>query len=385
MSEYQYYELRSIDRPLTEQQMSEIGDYSSRARITPDSFVNVYNWGDFKGDPDRWIEKYFDAFLYLANWGTRTLMLRVPLKSLDFDCARTYCDSDSLSCRNAGSHLILSFRSEEEDYEWAEGEGWLASLAPLRSDLIYGDYRCLYLGWLLAAQMGELDDDELEPPVPPGLGQLSAPLRSLVDFLRIDTDLIAAAAEKSEVESPGRLSVEDISAWVAKLPPQDKDALLVQLIEGDNMHIAAELRYRALSEIRGERASGSGSPMGGRRTVGRLVARGEAIEQKRRKAEVEREAREKAERERAEAEKRKRYLESLKGKERSLGSEIERLIATKQPRRYDEAVSLLEDLRELADMTGTSSQFDERMSALCQEHVRKPSLIERFRKAKLSI
>ena len=58
--------------------MSELRSYSSRARITPTSFVNDYAWGDFKGDEDAWMANYFDAFLYLANWGTHVLKLRLP-------------------------------------------------------------------------------------------------------------------------------------------------------------------------------------------------------------------------------------------------------------------------------------------------------------------
>ena len=87
MSEYQYYEFLAVDRPLTQDQMRDLRTYSSRAQITPSSFVNVDNSGNFKGKPDKWIEKYFDAFLYLANWGTRWLMLRVPKQLLDPDTA----------------------------------------------------------------------------------------------------------------------------------------------------------------------------------------------------------------------------------------------------------------------------------------------------------
>jgi len=76
MSEYQYYEFQAVDRPLTQEQMGDLRDYSSRAQITPSSFVNVYNWGSFKGNPDKWIEQYFDVFLYLANWGSRWLSRR---------------------------------------------------------------------------------------------------------------------------------------------------------------------------------------------------------------------------------------------------------------------------------------------------------------------
>ncbi|MFC1881993.1 hypothetical protein ACFL2S_10925, partial [Thermodesulfobacteriota bacterium] len=48
MSEYQYYEFQAVDRPLTHEQMSMLRAYSSRAQITPTSFVNVYNWGELK-------------------------------------------------------------------------------------------------------------------------------------------------------------------------------------------------------------------------------------------------------------------------------------------------------------------------------------------------
>jgi hypothetical protein len=76
LSEFQYYEFRTIDRPLTQREMRELRDLSDRAHITATSFTNTYNWGNFRGDPLLLMEKYFDAFLYFANWGTRQLMLR---------------------------------------------------------------------------------------------------------------------------------------------------------------------------------------------------------------------------------------------------------------------------------------------------------------------
>src|SRR2546422_9329409 len=78
MSEYQYYEFRAIDRPLDKRAMGELRAITSRARITPTSLVNEYHWGDFKDDPDKLMDKYFDAHLYYANWGTRRLTLRLP-------------------------------------------------------------------------------------------------------------------------------------------------------------------------------------------------------------------------------------------------------------------------------------------------------------------
>jgi hypothetical protein len=77
------------------------------------------------------------------------------------------------------------------------GRGQLSSLISVRSELARGDLRALYLGWLLCAQNGCLDDEEIEPPVPAGLGKLSASLSSFAEFLRINADLIDAAAATS--------------------------------------------------------------------------------------------------------------------------------------------------------------------------------------------
>ena len=89
MSEYQYYEFRAIDRPLSEKDIASLEHLSSRAQITSTSFVNEYNWGDFKGNPLTLMGKHFDAFLYVANWGTRWFMLRVPRKLINVDLARS--------------------------------------------------------------------------------------------------------------------------------------------------------------------------------------------------------------------------------------------------------------------------------------------------------
>ncbi|WP_197911824.1 hypothetical protein [Kineobactrum salinum] len=80
MSEYQYYEFAAIDRPLNEKEMAELRTVSTRAVITPGSFVNHYEWGDLKANPKDWMRRYFDAFVYSANWCSCWLALRVPKK-----------------------------------------------------------------------------------------------------------------------------------------------------------------------------------------------------------------------------------------------------------------------------------------------------------------
>ena len=216
MSEYQYYEFRAIDKPLTERQMGELRMLSTRADITPTSFTNEYHWGDFKGNPHTMMEKYFDAFLYYANWGTNWFMLRLPRPLVDAKTLKQFCGGDSFAHWFKGEHVLLEFRSEDESGGWEDEDDpdWLASLISLRADLLNGDLRSLYLGWLAAAQAGDVDEEETEPAVPPGLKRLSASLTSLADFLRIDQKLLKVAAASDVGKPPVEPSRAELARWV---------------------------------------------------------------------------------------------------------------------------------------------------------------------------
>jgi len=82
MSEYQYYEFLAIDRPLTAEEMAALRALSTRAHITPVSFTNEYQWGNFKGNPDDLMRRFFDAHVYVANWMTAIFMVRLPIETI---------------------------------------------------------------------------------------------------------------------------------------------------------------------------------------------------------------------------------------------------------------------------------------------------------------
>jgi hypothetical protein len=94
--------------------------------------VNTYEWGDFKADPRELVAKYFDAFLYYANWGTRRLILRVPSARLDLKIAKRYCATRTVRSRSSrsvasvtatGKHLVIDLWSESESGDdWADTE-----------------------------------------------------------------------------------------------------------------------------------------------------------------------------------------------------------------------------------------------------------------------
>ena len=269
MSEYQYYEFQTVGRRLSDTEMHELRAYSTRARITPTSFVNEYSFGSFKGNPDAWVEKYFDAFLYVANWGTHELKLGLPVKLLSAETARLYCCGDAASVREKAGRLVLTFRSEQEGGgDWVQAEGILSALVPLRAELAGGDLRGLYLGWLLNAQAGDLDKGMREPPVPANLGSLSSTLSDLVDFLRIDPELLAAAVQGSPRVKSVPVSRKAMAAWVASLPSREKDDALVRLMEEQDSPIGMELSAR----FSRHRAAENPAPERPRRTVAELLA-----------------------------------------------------------------------------------------------------------------
>jgi len=382
MSEYQYYEFQAVDRPLNAREMDELRALSTRAAITPTRFLNTYNYGNFRGDPAALMESYFDAFVYVANWGMREFMLRLPRRLLDLETADLYCVGELARARVTGDAVIVEFRSEDEPEYVEDGEDWMAALLPLRAELTAGDVRSLYLGWLVCAQDGLLDDEEPEPPPPPGLSALSASLRALADFLRLGDDLIAVAAEGSAPPDASAASRDALGRWVAGLAVDEKDALLLRLVADGDPHLRAELRQRFRREVTTarDRESAGEAP---RRTVGELLAAAERRAARRQRAEAERAARERERQEREQAAARAHYLDGLAGHEADIWGQVNALIATKRPAEYDRAVGLLTDLRDLYARAGRTPEFEARQDRLRDEHARKPSLLQRFDRAAL--
>jgi hypothetical protein len=139
MSEYQYYEFQAIDRPLTEEEQRAVAQLSSRVHPHPRRAVFTYSWSDFPGRAEEVLARYYDAMLYLANWGSRRLMFRFPKSLADPESLQGYnvetvdYPSDFVSAYTKGEYAILDIQlDEEEGLDWIEGEGWLDSLLELR-------------------------------------------------------------------------------------------------------------------------------------------------------------------------------------------------------------------------------------------------------------
>jgi hypothetical protein len=377
MSEYQYYEFLALDRALTSRQREELRQLSTRAEITATRFTNEYHWGSFRGDPQKMMASYFDAFLYLANWGTRHLMFRVPKGALDTGHAEQYCYTDAASLIEAGDHLIISLYADREpDDYWDETAGELGSMVAARSELLAGDHRLLYLAWLMGIQWDHVDDEDTEPPVPAGLKELSGALAAIAGFLDIDEDLIAVAAGASPVLTDEPAA--GLADWIATLPAAEKDKLLTMVANGEGAQVQAHL----LRRFRGSTAT-QNAPAPSVRTAAQLWAAAGARKSAREEAEAQARRAEEERQAAARAAAYSKRLDHLATRSEAAWQEVAGLIEAKKPREYDQAVSLLSDLSALARRDGHHDSFTTRFLELRSRHERKPSLQERFDKAGL--
>jgi hypothetical protein len=279
--------------------------------------------------------------------------------------------------RACGDHVVLVLGSEAEAESWeVDGERSLASIVGVRAELAAGDLRGLYLAWLLWVQAEELVGDELEPPVPAaGLGELSGSLRALADFLRLDADLVGVAAEASAPLDRDERPEAELAGWIAALPAAAKNALLLQVVWGHGAQVRVELmrRFRGLGKAAGD----------GRRTAGELLDAAEVRRVERERVAESRRVQEREGRKRAAVIARERRLEELASRQERAWLEVNTMIDTRKPGEYDAAVLLLKDLQALAAREGSGDVFGKHLLELRRQHLRKPSLIERFDQAGL--
>ena len=384
VSVYQYYEFQAIDRPLEQADQEALRNLSSRAQITSSSFSNHYNWGDFHGNPRKMMERWFDLHLYLANWGSRRFMMRIPRRFIDRSRIKEFVrEVDEVKLLEAGHNLIVDIRfnpdeSEDPGYGYSDeaGEGWLESLAPLRNDVLSGDLRLFYLLWLTAVERNYLRDEGTEPL--PGIAPLSAPLEAFSEFFEIDSDLVQAAAESPSNAGGGSSFAEASPKVIESMPESEKAALLLRVVEGDP-HVAADIR----NKIRAAWETAEGRTQVKRRTVAEIRKRALAVREER---EVKAAKRRKAERLRKarEAERARRVrLDSVRRRGARVWDEVEREIEFRNASSYDRAASLLADLQTLANETGTAGAFSKRVQSIRDRHKRKWSFIKRLRERRI--
>jgi hypothetical protein len=378
MSEYQYYEFLAIDRPLTPEEMSALRGLSTRAHITTVSFTNEYQWGNFKGNPDDLMRRFFDAHVYVANWMTAIFMVRLPIEAMPNKIIEEVMVDGVLDFEATETHWLITWRLDEsEDYgrfDMEDGRGWMARLAPVRDELLRGDARSLYIGWLAAVTRQMIDDDDLEPLIVEGLGNLTTAQQALAEFLEVDEDLLAGAGMGSPVlqaEGPRQKEMDD---WLDELPHDEALAFLKQVLAGQSLKAERTLRNRFFAWRRGVQGDKAETP---RRTVEELWKNAEAAAKRR----LEQEKRRKEIVETKRRQERDAYLAALSKDFPKAWKAVRQKIERGSGLAYDEACQALVNLSEAYSIHASRMAFSQELRAFMVDHLRRKALVQRLVKA----
>lgn len=349
----------------------DIGRWSSRTYPTSTGATFVYSYGDFPKDPEQVVGKYFDAMFYIANWGSKTLMLKFPKELLDTDAMQQYCTVDEISVTEHGECYVLEMTfSEEEGYGWIDGEGYLSALIGLRQDILHGDYRSVHIAWLHACsrvrEWEGFDGTLPEPSLSRSFAQLNGALDSWVELLGVDKDLLSVMAG-SHIGRPESES-DDSAERIALLPNEEKDDFLLRVLCEEPL-LSVKLRKRLESLLQQSDTTPMRSP---RRTIGEIFQEAEKSKQQRR--EIDRRKRE---------EKKRQKLAALEAEETTLWQRVSRHISDKTPNAYDAAIVILKDLLVLAKHRGTQHEYEQRVRGILKEYSRLSSLKSKVTRAKL--
>ena len=376
MSEYQYYEFLAIDRPLTEEEMAALRALSTRAHITPVSFTNEYNWGDFKGKPDKLMLRFFDAHVYVANWMTAIFMVRLPIEALAKETAEAVAAPYILDFKATKAHWLITWSLEESEnhdrFGMEDGRGWMARLAPVRDELLRGDLRSLYIGWLAAGEM--MDDAEMEPLFMSGLGHLTTSQQALAEFLEVDQDLLAGAGMGSPGAQDARISQKEMDAWIDGLHRGEVKALLKQLLEGKGQQTVRTLKNQFAAwrrGLQGDRIEAT------RRTLGELRKNAEAAEKMR----LEQQKRDQKRREIKRRKEREAYLKNLSNNFPRVWKSLRQTVGVGSGLAYDKACRVLVDLDEAYALHASRKRFQQELKQFMADHMRRKALIQRLVKA----
>ncbi len=378
MSEYQYYEFLAIDRPLTEDEIDELHEISTRATITPVSFTNEYNWGDLKGNPDKLMQRYFDAHVYVANWMTAIFMVRLPIEALAKEIAESMDVPYVLDFKETKTHWVITWSLEESDnydrFGMEDGRGWMVRLSPVRDELLRGDIRSLYIGWLAVLTGEMMDDDEIEPLSVSGLGSLTSAQQALAEFLEVGPDLLAGACMDSPAAQIEDISEKDVDMWIDALPRDEVKAVMKQLLEGKGHQTERSIKNRFAAW---RRSLQSDKPEAPRRTVGELRNNAEKAQQIR----MEKQKRDRKHREIKRRKEREAYLKNLSKDFPRAWKSVQKTVERGSGLAYDEACRALVDISEAYALFATKKQFQKKFKEFMARHMRRKALIQRLVKA----
>jgi hypothetical protein len=372
MSEYQYYEFVAVDGPISDDGLRYARGCSSRAEVSRFRWHNVHHFGSFHGSEETLL-RHYDAHFYIANWATVRLGLALPAASLPREAVEPYLrggerHEDTLTLKEVGDRCIVWWERNEEGGWWqTEGEGVMDHLIGVREELLRGDYRALFLGWLADFSLDEWtnpkDKGVLLPPVPGGLDHLSPAQTALIEHFPVDRDALTVAASLSQVSIPERLPAATV---VQGLSVSAMRALLERVAEGEGSKVMAVLNRLATPPP----AAAGVSTL----NCVDFAAKVRSVREARQKAEAEAEAAKR----RHEEEAQRQRLASVMQRADAIWAGLDPLMDQKVMAAYDQAAARLKELRDAHAKAGENATFQRRLTTFRERYARRPAMMRRI-------
>ncbi|MGL5487227.1 MAG: hypothetical protein ACRDC6_13220 [Shewanella sp.] len=250
MSEYQYYKFERVDGQLAPHARQTLRAISSRAEISATTFQVYYTYSDLKADPAELMLNYFDIGFYYADWGSIDAYLKLPAGTIPD--ALLGVSRYGLQVEESDEWQLLTFSIEEygEYFDDEQAENFFQHLAALRTALIQGDWRLVYLMWLKACEFNE-EIDRI-PLIHFDFERLSEEAQAFATLYDIPLAWVNALAMvlKAHPSHPARQAELQFNGWFHQLTDAEKQMLLSTLFEQGQL-----TRHQALAMTRKESAN----------------------------------------------------------------------------------------------------------------------------------
>jgi len=306
--------------------------------------------------------------------------VRLPIEALAKETAEAMAVGYILDFKSTQTHWVITWRLEQsENYDrfgMEDGRGWMARLASVRDELLRGDLRSLYIGWLAALTGEMMDDDEMEPLAVSGLGSLTSAQQALAEFLEVDEDLLAGAGMGSPALQNDWISQNEMDEWIDTLPSNELKEVLKQLLDGQGQQAERSIKNRFAAWRRGLQGDTSEAS---RRTVGELRANADAAE----KIRIEKQERDRKLREIKRRKEREAYLKNLSKDFPKAWKTVQETVERGSGPAYDEARHILVDLAEAYSLYANRKTFEQELRKFMADHMRRKALIQRLVKASI--
>jgi hypothetical protein len=246
MSEFSLYDFRRIDTPLSIEERKQVSALSSHIEVSSRRAVVSYSYGSFKHNEEKVVELHFDALLHQTNWGQKKLVFKFPKDSIDYKQLGQY-DIDAgdvtgygteIRSWKSGNYVLVNIEYCDDDFEgWVEeNDQAMDTLLELRTDMMNGDFSCLYAFWLkiLSLRKHEEDDESADelPEIPLGLAKPSAALRAFVDFYEIDEKIVNAAGTFVSTSTKAEPNYQSL---LDEMDNDSKNKWLMRIINGETL------------------------------------------------------------------------------------------------------------------------------------------------------